>query len=61
MQKYFMDFDGRGMIINAFKNKLFPLYSRKEDFEDEDKDGGKDEDEDEFYISEETSRDCFRK
>ena len=45
------------MIINIIKKKVFPLYFRKADFEDEDKDGGKDEDEDEFYNLEETLRD----
>ena len=32
------------MIINSFKNKIFPLYLKKSDFEDEDEDGDENED-----------------
>ena len=39
--------EGKEMIINAFKNKIFPLNT-DDFFEDEDKD--EDEDEDEFYT-----------
>ena len=31
-------YDGREMIVNSFKNKIFPLYLRKIDFEDENED-----------------------
>ena len=30
------------MIINSFKNKIFPLYLKKSDFEDEDGDENED-------------------
>ena len=35
-------YDGRKMIINAFKNKIFPLYHEENLFEDKDKDYVKD-------------------
>ena len=43
------------MIINSFKNKIFPLYLKKRDFEDEDKDKDRDESEDEFYAPKEVT------
>ena len=45
------------MIVNSSKNKIFPLYFDKRDFEDEDKD--EDGDDDEFYTPEETPRDIM--
>ena len=36
-------YDGREMIINAFKNKIFPLYHEENMFDDKDEDDIKDE------------------
>ena len=36
-------YDGREMIINAFKNKIFPLYHEENMFEDKGEDDIKDE------------------
>ena len=31
-------YDGRELTVTSFKNKIFPLYYKKGDFEDEDED-----------------------